>query len=121
MKAKPLEVRRLAEPMAMSFDDAEVLGLLVSLGVSHRLEFAPDLPVNSVDYFVKDHPTHWLLFSRHRGFPNPKDNGYALVGMFKKAFTEADFDRFVADSLARRKAIPMQVVGLSSGFSVPQS
>lgn len=112
---------RLAEPLAMSFDDAEVLGLLVRLGVSHRLEFAPGVPGNSVDYFVKDHPTHWLFFSRHRGFPNPKDNGYAVVGLFKKAFSEADAERFVADAMARRKAVPHQVVGLASGFAVPQS
>ena len=112
---------RLAEPLAMSFDDTEVLTLLVQLGVSHRLEFAPGVPGNAVDYFVKDHPTHWLFFSRHRGFPDPKDNGYAVIGMFKKNYTEADAERFVAYTMAKRKAVPYRVVGLSSGFAVPQS
>jgi hypothetical protein len=112
---------RLAEPIATSFDDTEVLALLVKLGISHRLEFTPGLPVNSVDCFIKDHPTHWLLFSRHRGFPNPKDNGYAVVGLFKKAFSESDAERFLADALARRKAVPKQVVGLPTGFPQPQS
>jgi hypothetical protein len=112
---------RLAEPIATSFDDAEVLTLLVKLGISHRLEFAPGVPGNTVDCFVKDHPTHWLLFSRHRGFPNPKDNGYAVIGLFKKAFSEADAERFVDDALARRKAVPVRVVGLPIGFPLPQS
>ena len=112
---------RLAEPIATSFDDVEVLSLLVKLGISHRLEFAPGLAVNSVDYIVKDHPTHWLFFSRHRDFPNPKDNGYAVVGFFKRTYTAADFERFIADALARRKAVPRQVVGLPTGFPLPQS
>ena len=112
---------RFAEPIAMSFDDTEVLALLVQLGISHCLEFTPGLAVNAVDCFIKDHPTHWLFFSRHRGFPDPKDNGYAVIGLFKKAFAEADAVRFVASTMARRKAVPAHVIELATGFPQPQS
>jgi len=112
---------RLAEPIAYCFEDAEVLALLVKLGISHRLEFQPDVPHNTVDYLVKDHPTHWLFFSRCRGLPDSKENGYSVVGLVKTTYSEQDFERFIADAMARRKSKPVQVTGLATGFPQPQS
>jgi hypothetical protein len=112
---------RLAEHIARCSDDTEVLALLVRLGISHRLEFQPGVPHNTVDFWVKDHPTHWLFFSRSRGFPEAKDNGYAVVGFVKTAFSEQDFERFIAEAMARRKSEPVRVTTFATGFPQPQS
>ena len=36
---------------------------------------------------VGGHPTHWILFAFHAGYPNPSDNGYNMLALPKKTYT----------------------------------
>lgn len=78
--ALPDEVVRL-------IDDTTVELILLQLGVRHRFEFPPNVDANALYYSIDDHPTHWILAGRFRGYPDPKDNGFTLVGWPKSQFS----------------------------------
>jgi hypothetical protein len=36
----------------------------------------------------ENHPTHWLLFAFHTGYPRESDNGYNLLALSKKTYSK---------------------------------
>jgi hypothetical protein len=63
--------------------------ILLQLGVRERFEFPPNVKSNVFFGTIDDHPSHWLLAARFRDYPDPKDNGFMLVGWPKKRFSAA--------------------------------
>lgn len=101
--------------------DAEVKTILVELGVIERLAFPSDVSGNVLHYAISEHPTHWLLFTKFRDFPNPKDNGYAAVGYPKLSVSEQQANKLAHELITKRGFTATQNQQIFSGAPKPVS
>lgn len=69
----------------VSLDDEQVKSIMLHLGLTHLFN---DRSESNVVYSMvyKDHPTHWLLFTRFENFPQSSDNGFTLNGWLKSKY-----------------------------------
>ena len=44
------------------------------------------------------HPTHWILFTIYSGYTDPKENGYAAIGLAKRHYTKEEAYRRFTDT-----------------------
>src|SRR5436190_20956082 len=76
-------------------DDDEAQELLVFCGLGGALIADSSRP-SFVQYATHArHPTHWILFGRYTGHPNPRDNGYTATCLPKSQYSLEEAQRVI--------------------------